>query len=82
MSAASILGPVISLRFILSRILESTVRTPPTVLTVVHPLISSVLAYDSHMRSTTYLVTALLISSFTSLALSVCFFLGLPPDGR
>ena len=80
--ATSMRGPFISLRAILSRTRESTLRTPPTVLTVVQPLRSSVRAYDSHMRSTAYLVTALLMSSRTSLALSVCFFLGFPDAGR
>ena len=82
MFAARMRGPTYFPAFIPSRILPSYSMMPPTVRMVVTPLMSWVLAFAAQIISTTRRMSAVLVTVFTSLVLSACFFFGRPEAGR
>ena len=67
---------------ILSRMVVSTSVMPPTVRMVVTPLMSWVLAALVQIFSPTFRKRELLVTSFTAFLGSLCFFWGLPEEGR
>ena len=80
--AASILGPIFVPALISSLNFVSKLPSPPTVLIVVTPLISSVFANPATIPYAIERISAFPISIFTSFSLSRCFFCGLPLPAR